>query len=196
MLKFERSIRVLVIFIMGLSFFLMGCGGDSSTNDTESTGSASTSISAVESLCISEFMANNDSVIEDPDEPGIYEDWIEIHNPNSSDIDMGGMYLTDELGNPTKWHIPDSVIVPANGYLLFWADNDEAQGPTHTNFKLDRLGEEIGLFDKDSSANAAVDKLTFDEQTNNMSYGRISGCGTTDWKAYDVPTPGQENSGS
>lgn len=194
MLKFERSIRVcLAVFIVGLSIFLMGCGSDSSTNDAESTGSTDTSISAEESLCISEFMANNDSVIEDPDEPGIYEDWIEIRNPNNSDIDMGGMYLTDDLGNPTKWRIPDGVMVAANGYLLFWADNDEVQGLTHTNFKLDRLGEEIGLFDKDASANAAVDKLAYDEQTNNMSYGRTSGCGA-EWKTYDVPTPGQENS--
>ena len=39
----------------------------------------------VGTLFINEFMADNDTTIEDPDEPGAYEDWIEIFNAGSFD---------------------------------------------------------------------------------------------------------------
>ena len=55
-------------------------------------------------------------------------------------VDMAGMYLTDDLTNPTKFHIPtgysSQTTIPARGYLVFWADDETTQGPLHTNFKL------------------------------------------------------------
>ena len=47
------------------------------------------------SLILNEFMASNAGTIQD--EFGNSDDWIEIHNPGSEAIDLGGMYLTDEL---------------------------------------------------------------------------------------------------
>ncbi len=113
-------------------------------------------------LLISEFMANNKSTIEDPDQPGAFEDWIEIHNPGAAAVDMSGMYLTDNLANPTKWKVPQGVTVPPKGYLVFWADNDPGQGPLHTNFKLAADGEEIGLYSTDGKT--PIDWIVFEAQ--------------------------------
>ena len=55
-------------------------------------------------LTINELMASNSSSI--PDTQGDYDDWIEIHNYGSTSINIGGMYLTDNLSVPTKWQIP------------------------------------------------------------------------------------------
>lgn len=45
------------------------------------------------------------------------------------EIDLTGHYLTDDRNNPCKWRFPDGIVVPANGYLLVWADEDGADTP-------------------------------------------------------------------
>ncbi|RKZ92433.1 MAG: hypothetical protein DRQ40_08745, partial [Gammaproteobacteria bacterium] len=60
-----------------------------------------------EGLFINEFMADNDSVIQD--NVGDYHDWIEVYNAGSSAVDLGGMYLTDTLAEPSKWMIPYGI---------------------------------------------------------------------------------------
>ncbi len=144
----------------------------------------------VGTLFINEFMADNDSIIEDPDEPGAYEDWIEIFNAGSSTIDLGGLYLTDDLADPTQWQVPLGVSIPAGGHLLFWADDDEDQGDTHTNFKLGASGEEIGLFDSDGVSE--IDSIVFGAQFLDVSYGR-SPDGEDDWGFMATATPGATN---
>ena len=115
----------------------------------------------VGTLFINEFMAENDTTIQDPDGTG-YPDWIEIFNAGSSTIDLGGLYMTDDLSDPTQWQIPLGVSIEAYGHLLFWADNDEPQGDTHTNFKLSADGEEIGLYDCDGVSE--IDSIVFGAQ--------------------------------
>ena len=78
------------------------------------------------SLVINEFMASNGSSIQDPQ--GQYDDWVEIYNYGSGPINIGGMYLTDDLSFPTKWQIPNnnpsSTVITRGQYLLIWADDD------------------------------------------------------------------------
>ncbi|MED5471640.1 MAG: hypothetical protein VX577_07815, partial [Verrucomicrobiota bacterium] len=54
---------------------------------------------------ISEFMANNESVLADTD--GDFSDWIEIYNPDNTDYNLQGLYLTDSADNLTKWQFPE-----------------------------------------------------------------------------------------
>ena len=70
------------------------------------------------SVVINEFMASNTSFNRDPQ--GQYDDWIELYNYGNNAINIGGMYLTDDLTAPTKWQIPAGVTVPPDGYLLIW----------------------------------------------------------------------------
>jgi hypothetical protein len=96
-------------------------------------------------LVINELMASNSNSARDPQ--GQYEDWIEIHNYSTKAINTGGLYLTDDMSNPTKWRIPvDNVAataIPAGGYLLIWVDNDVADAGLHANFKFNAAGEQI-----------------------------------------------------
>ena len=149
------------------------------------------------SLVINEFMAANSSTVRDPQ--GQYDDWIEIHNFGSEAVDIGGLYLTDDLANPTKWKIPtdspSDTTIAAHGYLLIWADKDTADTGLHANFKLDAMGEELGLFTSSPSAISGVtliDSVVFDEQTDDISCGRYPDA------SYDLvfsisATPGTEN---
>ena len=51
---------------------------------------------------LNEFMAANAAFLEDPDEFGEFPDWLELHNPLPDAVDIGGLYLTDDLAVPTK----------------------------------------------------------------------------------------------
>ena len=154
-------------------------------------GSVST---AETSLVINEIMASNNSSLQDPQ--GQYDDWIEIYNYGIDAIDMGGMYLTDNLSIPTKWRIPANntaaTTIPAGGYLLIWADNDTSDTGLHSNFKLDADGEQIILFDSDGST--LIDSIIYPDQNTDISYGRYPDA-SDNWGFFGLPSPGAENSG-
>jgi spore coat protein CotH len=143
-------------------------------------------------LVINEFMAANESTL--ADEAGEFDDWIEIHNTGLASLDVGGMYLTDDLSDPLKWRIPDGTVIPGGGHVVIWADNDLAQGPLHTTFKLKADDGAIGLFDKDTFGQGQIDALTYGAQAADLSYGRTTDGGET-WGTLDAPTPGWSNLG-
>lgn len=140
-------------------------------------------------LYINEFMASNQTTI--ADEYGQYDDWIELWNGGDNTINLGGMYLSDKNDNPAKWMFPDVSIAPGE-FLIIWADKEEEQGLLHTNFKLSKLGEFIGLYDNEASGYAVIDEISFGEQTEDVSYGRERD-GDMNWITFDEPTPGTTN---
>ncbi|MGD8786713.1 MAG: CotH kinase family protein, partial [Phycisphaerales bacterium] len=144
------------------------------------------------SIVINEFMASNNSNIQDPQ--GQYDDWIELYNFGVVAVDVGGMYLTDNLSEPAKWQIPSDnsvvTVIPAGGFLLVWADNNTTDAGLHANFQLDAGGEEIGLFDTDGTT--LIDSVSFGSQVVDVSYGRYPDANDT-WRSMSSPTPGREN---
>lgn len=62
-----------------------------------------------EGLVINEIMALNRKTIEDPNRPGQYPDWIELYNTSDSPIVLNGLYLTDDVNNPTRWQVPVAI---------------------------------------------------------------------------------------
>ncbi|MBN1658594.1 MAG: CotH kinase family protein [Anaerolineae bacterium] len=139
---------------------------------------------------INEFLADNDGII--ADEHGEYDDVLELYNAGTTSVDLGGMYLTDDLGAPTKFRITGTVTLPPGGFLLFWADSSPEQGIYHTNFALSKLGESIGLFDTDANGNAPLDTYSFGAHTTDVSEGRCPDGGQC-WLFFSVPTMGASN---
>ena len=98
-----------------------------------------------QSLIISEFMAENVSVLADGD--GNFEDWIEVQNLSPAALALNEYFLTDEPANPSKWRLPD-LQLPSGGRMLFFASGrnvQDAGGFHHTNFKLQNAGEYLAL---------------------------------------------------
>ncbi|MBI3819824.1 MAG: CotH kinase family protein [Planctomycetes bacterium] len=139
---------------------------------------------------INELMADNASTF--ADEFGQFDDWIELYNSSNASIDVGGMYLTDDLTKPKKWKIPAGTSVGAKSTLLFWADGTPAQGPLHTNFKFDKQGESAGLFDSDANLNGFLDGFSFGLQTTDVSLGLLPDGGPVRVKITN-PSPGHVN---
>jgi hypothetical protein len=142
------------------------------------------------SVVINEFMASNLSTLADPQ--GQFDDWIEIHNITDQDIDLTGLYLTDEPNNPRKWPFPAGTLIPSEGFLIVWADEDGLASPgLHANFRLAASGEQILLIDTDARLNAVLDSITFGPQTTDVSHGR-SHFNADVWMPM-TPTPGTGN---
>jgi spore coat protein CotH len=139
-------------------------------------------------LAINEFVADNDSIsgINDPD--GGYPDWIELYNNTDAPLDLSETYLSDKNDNFQKWQFPEGTSIPADGYLIIWADEDQEQQGLHANFKLSRNGEAIYLSNADGTS---IDSISFGEQTTNVSFSRVPN-GTGDF-ATQHTTHGYSN---
>jgi hypothetical protein len=135
-------------------------------------------------------MASNTSTLADPQ--GEYDDWIELRNVTDHEVDLTGRYLSDEPNNPRKWPFPAGTVIPADGYLLVWADEDgAATSGLHASFKLSAEGEQIFLTDTDVNLNAVLDSVLFGPQNSDESFGRTGG--DADVWAIMSPTPGLPN---
>jgi len=119
-------------------------------------------------VVINEFVAQNNNG--EVDEAGSFEDWIELYNNNDFSVDLSGCFLSDSPDNLVKWMFPQGTIIPENGYLIIWADNDPLDGPLHAAFRLSSLGESIILSNPDQSI---VDQFDFGSQMANMASARV-----------------------
>jgi hypothetical protein len=136
-------------------------------------------------LVINEFMADNETAVADQD--GDYDDWIELYNNGSEDINLYGYYLSDDVSDPYQWMFPDTMIM-AGGYLIVWADDDGGQQGLHANFKLSKSGESIVLSDNNQNL---LDQVNFLQQKTDTTTGRYPN-GTGDFVEM-LPTFGAEN---
>ena len=150
--------------------------------------------SAMDYIFINEFIALNNTGI--TDQYGEHSDWIEIFNAGDNAVDVGGLYITDDLSEPDAWEIPtncpDSTTIPPGGFLLLWADKDPEEGILHVNIKLSGDGEQIGLAQQSGANFVYIDSLEFGGQTADISYGRYPD-GNKNMQFFEQPTPGAQN---
>ncbi len=95
-------------------------------------------------------------------------DAIELYNPNNTEVDVGGWFLTDNRGKSQKWQIPFNSIIPANGYKVFYEGHYEGDILTYANyefgssFSLNSFGDEIYLFSGNSQGDITGYEFGFD----------------------------------
>jgi len=141
-------------------------------------------------LVINEILADNESCC--PDEHGDYDGWLELYNNEPMDVDLTGMFLTNNLADPTRFEI-GAVIIPAGGFVVFWADGETVEGPEHTSFVLVETGGSIGLFNSLARGNHELTSLSYGSQKTDVSIGRFPD-GSLAWPPLAPPTPGTANS--
>ena len=139
---------------------------------------------------LNEVMANNLSYT---NTDGTVTDWVELYNPSGQPLDLSGMSLSDDPGNPRRWRFPAGVVLGASNYLVVRCDAHSppsvAAGPVlNTGFGLRAEGGAAYLF---SAGASFVDAVTYGSQAADFSIAR-SPNGTGDWK-LSLPTPGSVN---
>lgn len=99
-------------------------------------------------------------------------DWIEIYNPTSSQVNLGGYYLTDDELNLQRWELPN-VTIAANGVYTFVCKNNSEKSALkkyQTNFSL-KTGETLYFSDSDGHILSSVAVVDMEE---NQSLSRGS----------------------
>jgi hypothetical protein len=143
-------------------------------------------------VVINELLTANQNGI--TDNVGELEDWFEVYNPNNFPVNLSGYYFSDDPEVRNKWVVsssfPDSVTVPANGWLLFWADADVEQGVLHADFRLSNNGEYLSLASPDGYTLA--DEIQWNYIAPDTSLGRITD-GADEWVLFIVSTPEASN---
>jgi CotH kinase protein/Lamin Tail Domain/Secretion system C-terminal sorting domain len=121
-------------------------------------------------VVINELMASNTQTATDNN--GQYDDWIELFNKSAAAVNIGGYYISDDATNLNKWKIPTGTTIPANGYLIIWADEDSSQNTAthlHANFKLSGSGEAVYL---SNTTQTLVDEISFGVQRTDYGLAR------------------------
>lgn len=177
-----------------LRYYLAVTDSDKNTTRYPTTGFLKIGYPSLSSgnLVINEIMAKNSSTISDEEDE--YDDWIEIYNPGQQTVSLNNHYLSDNSNEPDKWKFPD-ISIPSGDFLIVWCDDDKEQGNLHTNFKLSASGEEIGIYSKSSSGFTQIDNISFGEQSEDISYGRISDA-SPNFTTFSSPSPGKTNGNS
>jgi len=117
-------------------------------------------------------------------------DWIEIHNAGSLDVNLAGWYLSDNAAQLDKWAIPDLDLL-AGAFIAF----DEVTGfhtPISSGFGLNSAGEELFLSHLPGGIeNRVADAVRFKGQEAECSWGRALDFPAR-WRRL-VPTRGAAN---
>ena len=129
--------------------------------------------SAFGDVAINEFLADNKGGLRT--KAGAAADWIELANNDSQAVDLSGWSLTDLVSMPAKWRIPEGTTIPANGYLLIFADSSPVSvtnSELHANFSLSAGGEYLALFRPDGLTVASEFAPKYPPQLTDISHGR------------------------
>lgn len=137
---------------------------------------------------ITEFMAANSETLLDEDQQA--SDWIEIHNPDPTPVNLAGWSLTDDPTQLTLWRFPDRTLAPG-GFLVVFASGKNrtaaAPAPLHTNFRLEAAGEFLALVQPDGQTLASAFSPNFPAQIADVSFGTPTRTGPRDLLATSLP---------
>jgi hypothetical protein len=135
-------------------------------------------------LRINEWLTNPDFRLDD--------DFIEIHNPGTLPVPMGGMRLTDDFINyPQKHILPVLSFIGPGGFHVFKAKGNDAtpDNPSELPFALDSTFGGAALLGTNGSIADRVDTVS---QFRDQSTGRTPD-GSAAFADFAVPSPGLPN---
>ena len=154
-------------------------------------------VSAVNSIFVNDAFKKND--------------WLELYNTTDTDLNVAGLYVSDDTDNPQKYQIPSSssfnTLVPAHGHLVMWADNLEPITQLHVPFKLSNndghlvfitsseefVQNNTDFFNAHPELQDFADGIVYEAHAGNQSIGRFPD-GSSQFYLMNRPTIGQTNS--
>jgi hypothetical protein len=101
-------------------------------------------------------------------------DTIELYNPTTQVADIGGWFLTDDFNTPKKFRIPNTVTIPAGGYVTFDESDFNPNPGVAPGFALGSDGDEVYLFSGDANTNLTgyFHGFTFGAAEDGVTFGR------------------------
>lgn len=142
-------------------------------------------------IAINEIMSSNTTSILDED--ATHQDWIELYNYGTVNVNLNGFGLSDDPLLPYKWRFPN-VTLNANSYMIIWASDKNrivVGQPYHTNFKLSATD----ALQLTNPAGVLLNTVPATVLPQNVSLGRQPD-GTGEFMFFYQPTPNSSNIGT
>lgn len=98
-----------------------------------------------------------------------------MYNLEDTAINLSGYFVTDNPAVLTKHPLftqSDSLIIPANGYLILWSSGLISRGVNHLSFGLSAGGESFSLVAPDGQT--VLSSLVFPAQKADVSFGWLN----------------------
>lgn len=123
-------------------------------------------------------------------------DAVEICNTNSTPVDVGGWFISDDFNAPKKYRIPGGTSIPAGGFRAIYETEFNDGSPVA--FRLSSLGDQVYLFSANASSNLTgyFHGFDFGAAQNGVSFGRyVTSVGAEHFVAQSANTLGSVNAG-
>lgn len=105
-----------------------------------------TAVAHARQVVINEIMSLN--TLTTQDEYGDSSDWVELYNSSSASVNLKDWYLSDSTSSPYKWKFPNTLVIPAGGFVRVWASGrNQVAFTVHTSWSIKSSGEPIVLSD-------------------------------------------------
>ena len=146
-----------------------------------------------------------------------FDDFIELCNNGSEAVDLSGLWLSDRPFQPQHWRFPEGSTIGPGEYLIVWCDDDggkcprpdekvsgdcqdcpdptdAARGEYHTNFALDRAGEQIYLLqEREAGGFGVLHGLEFGVSDDNVAWSLTPDCSRSGDFVATIPSPRAPN---
>ena len=117
------------------------------------------------------------------------EDFVELYNTGSLPVNLGGLYVTDNLlGDPARNQFSPLTFMAGGEFFALTADG-KGNGTDHVDFRLSTEQGELGLYAQDLSP---IDNVIYGPQQPDVSQGRCPN-GSVLFRTLGVATPGAPN---
>jgi hypothetical protein len=125
-------------------------------------------------------------------------DFIELYNPTTNTVDIGGWFLTDAPGTPMKYRIGDGTLIAPLSYRVFSETNFNPTPGLGTSFSLNSHGDDVYLFSGDLNTNLTgySHGFSFNAAPDGETFGRyLISTGEEQFPPQTAPTPELANAG-
>ena len=188
---YGNDIIVLTGLVDGNSYTVYVIGKNSAglwqSIDDATTSRTWTIDTSHQQLLINEVLARN---LEAVDHEGTTPDLIELYYDGPALLDLGGMSISDDPGNPRKYVFPGGTTINPGDYLILHADEVTTTSGIHVGFGLSAEGEGVYLYNRPAAGGGLLDSIEFGMQLPDLSIGRVGY--DRQWRLTN-PTFGQAN---
>lgn len=162
------------------------------------SNSIARTVPAFPSLWINEIQPENLSGI--TNRLGQRAPWIEIFNPSTNTLSLGGLYLGTNYENQGLWPFPSNAVVRPREFRLIFADaqpNLTTSNEWHANFALPKGAGSLALTRILPGADPEVlDYLDYTNVHPNRSFGSLPDAQSFERREFVFVTPGATNNGA
>ena len=118
-------------------------------------------------ILVNELLSHTDAPLRDQ---------VELFNASTTNVNIGGWFLSDDFRTPKKFRFTNGTIIPAGGYLVIDETQFSNAPPATIAFAFSGKGDEAWLFSGDANTNLTgyVSGESYGAAASGVSFGRYT----------------------